>query len=109
MSANPTDPLALVQRVAELAAQLIERNEQLEAQVDDLQDHIAGLTTKLSAAQAAAHTLNQDANAALQQEQAAAAQRDTQRLERLRAELNDYLRDIDRRLTEATPHGDPEQ
>lgn len=97
MDVRDTDPNAIVERITTLVTKLIRYNQALEAEVDDLRDHIEGLTTKLTAAQADNHTLNQEAKkhqSALDIE----AERDTQRLERLRAELDQYLSEIDRRL-----------
>lgn len=98
---DTTTPHALVQRISALAARLVERNRVLEAEVADLQDHIEGLTTKLTAAQAANHTFTQgsEPTPAVDSIALASAHRDTtERLERLRAELDDYLSEVDRRL-----------
>ncbi len=101
MDARDTDLPTLVRRIEALAAKVIARNHELKAEVADLHDHIEGLTTKLTAAQTAHHTLTQQSELEKQQ-LADSAERDTQRLERIRAELDAYLSEIDRRL-EAPP------
>lgn len=105
------DPLALTERIAALAERLVARNRALEAEVDDLRDHVEGLTTKLSAARAASLTHTPpEATPALDAERAAGLHDlDTQRLARLRAELDAYLRDIDARLAQPHAHGDQPQ
>ena len=101
MDVRQVDTIAIVERITALVTSLIKRNKALESEVDDLRDQIEGLTTKLTALKADNHTQNQEAKKA-QSLLDFEAERDNQRLKRLRAELDQYLSEIDRRL-EATP------
>jgi len=77
-------------RITALAASLVARNTELQAQIDDLKDHIEGLNTKLTAAKAETLTLNKEAEPN-QLLLANAVDSDTERLERMRALLEEYL------------------
>ena len=90
MTSAEKNLLLRLDRLQELVGQLVARNTELQAEVDDLHDHIEGLNTKLTAAKAETFTLNQEAEPK-QQLLDDAAERDTKRLERLRALLNEYL------------------
>ncbi len=82
-----------------LAGELIQRNRDLTAECDSLYDHIERLNHQLTARAADSHTLSQQAPPASQQDLLRdEAQRDQLRLERLRAELDAYLSEIDARL-----------
>ena len=84
-------------RITALAESLVARNTELQAEVDDLRDHIEGLNTKLTAAKAETFTLNKEAEPN-QLLLADAVERDTERLERMRALLEEYLSEVQTRL-----------
>lgn len=84
-------------RITALAESLVARNAELQAKVDDLHDHIEGLNTKLTAVKAETFTLNKEAEP-IQHLLANAADRDTERLERMRALLEEYLSEVQTRL-----------
>jgi len=103
MNTAETDLHEKLARITVLAESLVARNVELQAEVDDLHDHIEGLNTKLTAAKAENLTLNQEAEP-IQHLLADTADRDTERLERMRALLDEYLNEVQTRLA-PTSHG----
>ncbi|MFK8056157.1 MAG: hypothetical protein AB8F78_08585 [Saprospiraceae bacterium] len=97
MNTAETDLHEKLARITVLAESLVARNTELQAEVDDLRDHIEGLNTKLTARRAETFTLNQEAEP-IQHLLADAADRDTERLERMRALLEEYLSEVHTRL-----------
>ncbi len=95
--ANPDTPPSL-ETVAALVGDLIQRNRDLTAECDSLYEHIEHLTHQLPAHAADPHTLQRQAPPAQADLHRDEAQRDQLRLERLRAELDAYLSEIDARL-----------
>lgn len=93
MERRDADINATVERIRALAERLIARNADLARERDDLRDQIEGLTTKLTAAKAAHHTLNHDAGLAAAPPPTAPPDRQLHRLAALRDELDRYLRD----------------
>lgn len=98
MTPNSADPHILLERITLMVTRLIDFNSELLAENTELYDHIESLKTRLDAPRGDNSTLTQQANAA-QQELQAEADRDHQRLERLRAELDAYLSEIDQRIS----------
>ena len=104
MSASPgTDTHETLQRITALVGRLIQQNRDLTAECDDLYDHIEVLNSKLSAREADFHTLKQEAQALPTRAQAE-EDLDQQRLERVRAELESFLSEIDARHAARTTH-----
>ena len=90
------DAPALIEHLSTLVARLIERNRHLVAECDSLYEHIETITHQLSAREADILSLKQNHTASdqlLREE----SERDQRRLERLRAELDAYLAEIDAR------------
>lgn len=103
MNTAETDLYEKLARITALAESLVARNTELHAQIDDLKDHIEGLNTKLTAAKAETLTLNKEAEPN-QLLLANAVDSDTERLERMRALLEEYLNEVQFRLA-PTSHG----
>ncbi len=97
MNTAETDLQETLARITALAESLVARNSELQAEVDDLRDHIEGLNTKLTAAKAENFTLNKEAEP-IQHVLVDAADRDKERLERMRALLEEYLSEVQTRL-----------
>ncbi len=98
MSQASADIPESLDRVVALVGALIQRNQDLVAECDSLYDHIERLNHQLTAHAADLHTPTPLASPAQQQLLRDEAQRDQLRLERLRAELDAYLSEIDARL-----------
>jgi len=103
MTTAETDLYEKLARITALAESLVARNIELQAEVEDLRDHIEGLNTKLTAAKAETFTLNKEAEPN-QHLLANAVDSDTERLERMRALLAEYLSEVQTRLA-PTSHG----
>ena len=103
MSQANTDVQADLARVSDLVARLIQRNHDLTAECDSLYEHIEALNHQLAAHTADLNTSSREAPPT-QQLMRDEAQRDQIRIERLRAELDAYLSEIDARLASRNQH-----